>query len=335
MSERRGPSAEDAHAIVMRSVGPPEVLRLERVPLQPLAPDEIRLKALVSAINHSDLAIRSGRHRIFRANPFPYVPGLETVGEVVACGEQVTDFRTGDRAITMMQGLGGVRAKRPGGYAEFVAVSATAASPLPTDLDPLDVAALGLASVTALEGLRKLGPLDGRRIAISGATGGVGSAAVSIARALGARVVALVSGAERGDYVRSLGAQEVVLTSDAAKGALGEETLDGVLDVIGGASFGPLVAALRLGAALSMVGAMAGEVVSFDAYRLLEVTLTGYSSERLDGAALRRDIATLIDWLRRGVLRPPAHEVYPLKDVAAAHETLEQRGVQGRLLLVP
>ena len=300
---------DEANAIVMRACGPPEVLRLERVPLAPLAPDEIRLRSRVSAVNHSDLAVRSGHHRIFRTDPFPYVPGLETVGEVVACGEQVADFQIGDRVITMMQGLGGVRAKRPGGYAEFVTVSAAAAALVPADLDPLELAALGLASVTALEGLRKLGPLEGRRIAVTGATGGVGSAAVSIAHVLGARVIALISRAERADYARALGAAETILASEVARGALGEETLGGVLDAIGGSTFGALVAALRPGAALSLVGAMAGDAVNFDAYRLLEVTLTGYSSEQLDGLALRRAMATLVDWLRRGV--------------------------QGRLLLVP
>jgi len=328
-------SLDEANAIVMHSYGPPDVLRLQRVPMRPLGADEIRLKSLASAINHSDLEIRAGRWPIARAEPFPYVPGLEVVGEIVACGADVADFRVGERAITMMQGLGGVRATRPGGYAELVTVSAETAARVPADLDPLDVAALGLASVTALEGLRKLGPLEGRRIAITGAAGGVGSAAVSIARALGATVVAVISRSEQADYVRSLGAGETALTSEVAKGSLGEETLDGALDAIAGGGFGPIVAALRPGAALSLVGAVAGHAVSFDAYRLLEVTLTGYSSEQLDGPALRRAIATLSDWLRRGVLKPPARTVYPLKDAATAHDKLERRGVQGRLLLVP
>jgi NADPH2:quinone reductase len=326
---------DEANAIVMRAYGPPEVLRLERVSPPTLAPDEIRLRSLASAVNHSDLEIRSGRWPIARSVPFPYVPGLEVVGEVVAHGDGVTDFRNGDRAITMMQGLGGVRARRSGGYAEFVTVAAAAAAPVPADLDPLDVAALGLASVTALEGLRKLGPLEGRRIAVTGASGGVGSAAVSIARALGAQVVAVVSRAERADYVRSLGAEEVVLASEAAKGALGEETLDGVLDATAGGSFGSLVGALRPGGTLSLVGAVAGSAVSFDAYRLVEVTLTGYSSEQLDGTALRRAMTTFVDWLRCGILKPPERTVYALEDAAQAHETLERRGVQGRLLLVP
>ena len=305
------------------------------MPLPPLAPHEIRLRTLASAVNHSDLEIRADHWPIARPVPFPYVPGLEVVGEIVAHGTDVTDFRVGDRAISMMQGLGGVRAKRPGGYAEFVTVAAAAAAPIPTGLDPLDIAALGLAGVTALKGLRKLGPLEGRRIAVTGAAGGVGSAAVSIARALGARVVAVISRSEQADYVRALGAEEAVLTSEATEGALGEETLDGVLDAIAGDGFGPLVGALRPASTLSLVGAAAGSAVSFDAYRLVEVTLTGYSSEQLDGTALRRAVTTLLDWLRRGVLKQPERTVYALKDVAEAHETLERRGVQGRLLLVP
>jgi NADPH:quinone reductase len=327
--------SREADAVVMRAYGPPAVLRLERVTLPPLAPDEIRLRSLASAINHSDLEIRAGNWPIVRAEPFPYVPGLETVGEVVAIGADVTEFRIGERAVTMMQGLGGVRARRPGGYAEFVTVSAAAAAPIPPDLDPLDMATLGLASVTALEGLRKLGPLDGRRIAITGAAGGVGSAALGIARAQGARVVAVISRAAQADYVRSLGAAETVLSADVAQGALGEETLDGILDGVAGASFDPAVTALRPGAALSLIGAVGGSEVKFDAYHLLNVTLTGYSSERLDGPTLRRVIAEIGDWLRHGKLAPPARTLIPLREAAAAHERLERHGVQGRVLLVP
>src|SRR5262245_62576496 len=160
------PSGHDGEAIVMRWYGPPGVLGLERVALPALAPDEIRVKSLASAVNHSDLEIRAGNWPIRRADPFTHTPGLEVVGEVVEAGGAVADFRPGDRIITMMQGLGGVRARRPGGYAAYVVMPAAAAAPVPPDLDPLDVAALGLASVTAFEGLRKLGPIDGRRIAV-------------------------------------------------------------------------------------------------------------------------------------------------------------------------
>src|SRR5882724_6715347 len=96
-------------AVVMRGYGPPAVLRLESVPLPALAPDEIRIRSLASAVNHSDLEIRSGQWPIRREQPFPYVPGLEVVGTIVETGAAVSDFRVGDIAMTMMQGLGGVR----------------------------------------------------------------------------------------------------------------------------------------------------------------------------------------------------------------------------------
>jgi NADPH2:quinone reductase len=245
-------------AIVMRRYGPPEVLQPETVMLPTLAADEIRVRSVASAVNHSDLEIRAGNWPILRADPFPYVPGLEVVGDVVETGAAVSEFRPGDRIITMMQGLGGVRAKRPGGYAEHVTVVAAAAALVPADLDPLAVAALGLAGVTAFEGLRRLGPLGDRRVIVTGASGGVGSAAVGIARASGADVVAVVSRSERIEYVRSLGASEVLLARQVADGALGDETADGVLDTVAGPLFGPCVAALRPGATLSLVGAVGG-----------------------------------------------------------------------------
>jgi NADPH2:quinone reductase len=161
-------------AIVMRQYGGPEVLCLERVPLVALRPDEIRVRSIASAVNHSDLEIRAGNWSILRPNPFPYTPGLEVLGEVVEIGGDVSEFRIGDRIITMMQGLGGVRAQRPGGYAEYVVVQASTVAPIAREVDPLDTAALGLASVTAFEGLRRIGDLKDRRIAVTGAAGGVG-----------------------------------------------------------------------------------------------------------------------------------------------------------------
>jgi len=88
--------------------------------------------------------------------------------------------------------------------------------------------------------------------------------------------------------VRSLGASETIASDDVRRGALGRGTIDAILDTVAGESFGAYVAALRLGATLSLVGAVGGSNVAFDVYRLLDVTLTGYSSESLDGVSLRR-----------------------------------------------
>jgi NADPH:quinone reductase len=322
-------------AIVMRQYGGPDVLRVEAVPLASLKPDEIRIRTLASAVNHSDLEIRAGNWPILNPNPFPYTPGLEVVGEVVEVGTSVSDVRVGARAITMMQGLGGVRPQRSGGYAEHVVVPARTVAVLDGSIDPLDMAALGLGSVTAFEALRKIGELDGRRIAVTGAAGGVGSAAVVIARAQGAEVVGIISRSEQAQYVSSLGASKSISSEEVAAGALGSETVDGVLDTVAGRSFAAYVAALRPSGVLSLVGAVGGSDVSFDAYRLLEVTLTGYASDTLDGAGLRRAIGSISEWLKRGDIRVPVRSVFPLQDAAAAHAKLEQHLVQGRALLIP
>jgi NADPH2:quinone reductase len=321
-------------AVVMRRTGPPEVLVLEPVELAPLRPDEIRIRSIASAVNHSDLEIRAGTWPVLRAEPFPYVPGLEVVGEVMEKGSAVADFAVGDRVITMMQGLGGVHARRQGGYQELVTVAAAAAALLPSDLDPLDMAALGLAAVTALEGLRKLGPLAGRRIVVTGASGGVGSAALGLAHAQGAEVIAVVSNPARASYASACGAHAVMTAKHVVEGGLGEETIDGVLDNVAGELFRPCVAALRRDAVLSLVGAVGGSG-ALDPYELLRVTLTGYSSETLDGPRLREAIAAIGGWLRDGKLMPPKRTLLPLRDAAKAHALLEQRGVEGRVLLVP
>jgi NADPH2:quinone reductase len=310
-----------SRAVIMRATGPPDVLRIETVQLPEPGPSEVRIRAIAAAINHSDLEIRAGAWPVRREPQFPYVPGLEVVGEV-----------GGGRVITMMQGLGGVRARRDGGYQEHVTVDADAIAPVPDGVDPFAAAALGLAAVTAQQGLEPLGPLEGRRVAVTGASGGVGSAGVAFAAAKGAEVIAVVRNLARAPYLRSLGAAEVV--DDVA--AIPRRSLDVVLDTVAGGLFEPLVGALVSGGGLSVVGAMAGDRVAFSAWELVRgVTLTGYTSETLDGPALRRATADIFALLESGRLVPPSFRTLPLEQAAEAHRILEEGGVEGRVLLIP
>jgi NADPH2:quinone reductase len=261
-------------------------------------------------VNHSDLEIRSGNWNIRREPKLPYVPGLEVVGEVVEVASGVTDVRVGDRAWTMMQGLGGVRAERDGGYAEHVTVAASTLAVLPNDVDPIAFATVGLAGVTAYEGLQRLGVLRGRRCLVTGTAGGVGSVALLLARAAGAEVVAL----------------------DRDARAPSPKSVDAVFDVVAGPLFSSLIQAIRPGGRYCLVGAVAGGDVQFDAWSLIDsLTLTGYSTEDLDGDALRAATRALLD------LKLPAvpHTVMPLADAARAHALLERREVKGRIVLVP
>jgi NADPH2:quinone reductase len=186
------PMLSEAKAVVIREYGPPSVLRYETVSLAPLKPDEVRIRSSCSAVNHTDLEIRAGNWPIRKLHPFPYVPGVEVVGAIAEVGAKVTDFRAGDPVISMMQGMGGVRAELDGGYAEYVTVRADSVASFPSTIAPHALAAVGLAGVTAYEGLRRIGPLRNKRILVTGAAGGVGSSATAIAHAENAYVIGVV-----------------------------------------------------------------------------------------------------------------------------------------------
>lgn len=319
----------------MRRYGPPEVLRPERIELVPLAPDEVRIKTFAAAVNYTDLRIRAGDWPVRREQPFPYVPGVEVVGEIVEVGKGAPGELLGARAITMMQGLGGVRAERDGGYAQYVSVAHGAIATLPDDAEMAQMAALGLAGVTAFLGLAKLGPLQDRRILITGAAGGVGSAAIGIARAQGAQVTALIGRPEQREYVTALGASAVLLAGRGESPQLPPASFDAVLDVVGGALFASLVGALADGGTYSMVGAVGGGEVSFDAWNLIRpVTLTGYSTETLDGRDLAEAMQAICGYLSNGQLQAPKWQAFQLADAALAHAELEKGAVTGRVLLL-
>jgi NADPH:quinone reductase len=327
-----------SRAIVMREYGPPEVLRPETVEHPALAASDVRIRVLAAAVNHSDLEIRAGNWPVRGAGPFTYVPGLEAVGEVVEAGLDAGTVAVGANVVTMMQGLGGVRAERPGGYADHVTVAADAVAVIPADVDLLAVAAVGLAGVTAYEGLRRAGPVGGMRVVVTGASGGVGSAAVALACALdAAEVIAVVSRPERVEYVRGLGAGWIVVSSrDDLSDALPRRSVDRVLDTVGGPLFGPCVDALRAGGGLCSVGSVAGPHVRFGVDALLRpVTLTGYGSESLDGPRLRDAMTTICTLLALDELALPEITQVPLEGAAAAHTLLEEHRVQGRVLLIP
>jgi len=210
-------------------------------------------------------------------------------------------------------------------------------APMPPEVDPFAVAALGLAAVTALEGLRRLDLRPGRRVAVLGASGGVGSAAVALAKGLGADVVAVLPRRGKEEYVRGLGADDVVaLDSGSLVEQIGARRLDAVLELLGSRTFRDSVAALAPGGRLCLLGALTGAELRLVAWDLMQdLVLTGYSSENLTGEALRGAVDHLVGELRAGRLAPPAYRTMPLAEAAEAHRLMEAGQVAGRILLVP
>ena len=324
------------HAVQMNSYGPPEVLAYTLVQLPPLGPDEVRIRTIAAAVNHTDLEIRAGHWPIRRPEPFPYIPGVEVLGEVEEVGASVKDVRVGDRVITMMQGSG----RRPGRATRRLRDPCHGAGgrggPCPPGRRPLCHGGSRPGGVTAYEGLRRIGPLAGRRILVTGAAGGWGrrpwpSPVPREPPSSGSCHVPNSQPTSRG-----LGAEEVVVAGRGETARIEPGSIDGVLDTVGAAVFEACLAALRPGGVLSLVGAVGGSEVRFDLWDLIRpVTLTGYSSESLDGPALRQAVAALAGWLRSGAIAAPAWTAVPLAEAAQAHAMLERRGVTGRVLLVP
>jgi NADPH2:quinone reductase len=319
----------------MERYGGPEVLATVRAECPELKAHELRIRTRYAGVNYTDLQIRAGAWPLQRADPFPYVPGVEVVGEIDAVGSGGTGFAQGQSVMTMMQGLGGVRAERDGGYAQFVTVAAEAVAALPDGVDLRSVAALGLPGVTAWKGLSRLGAIAGGHVLVTGAAGSVGAIAVALAAAAGAHVTGLVVRAEHEQYVRALGACDVIVGPRDGAPDLTGARFDGVLDVVGGYGFRACVSALQDGGTLCLVGAVGGGDVMFDAWNLIRpVTLTGYSTETLDGTALRSAVEALCALMRQGRLAPPPSTLFPLDAAADAHLMFE-RGASGRLLLTP
>jgi NADPH:quinone reductase len=319
-------------AVVLRGYGPPEALELVERARPRLNAGELRLRMLAAGVNRTDIEIRAGNWPIQKPSPFPYVPGIEVVGEAIEIGPAVATIRQGDRVIGMMMGLGGVRAERDGGYQDEVVLRAIDCSLLPVDLDPLAVAAIGVAGVTALNGFDFVGAGPGRQVLVTGAGGGVGCCAIRIGKALGTEIVAVTRDAAKVKELSALGADTVLVASDRTDWP----KVTGVLDMVGGALFGRLVQALQPGGKLCFLGGAAGDAVQFSAWSLMEgIVLGGWSSETLDGAALRSAVGRLTSLMRHGSLAPPPVTRFPLADAAAAHRALALSEHVGRVLLTP
>lgn len=325
------------YAIHMHEYGSPDVLRLAPVTLPALQPHEVRFRVIAAAVNRADIEIRSGKWPIQHPHPFPYTPGLEALGEITERGAAVTHIPLGARVITMMQRLGGIHGIRPGGYQEFVTVNADTVAVLPQELNPLDLAALGLAAVTAYNGIERLDLQPGQTVVIHGASGGVGSVAVAIAKAHGARVVATTSSGSKDAYLRSLGVDEIVHLHDRRlTEQLGARSTDAVFDTIGGNTFAESVSVLKRGGHLCLVGAASGDQLSFVAWDLLQdLQLTGYSSENLTGVDLQATMRQLCTWVAEGQITAPAYQQFPLSDAAHVHTLMERGALSGRALLIP
>lgn len=304
--------------------GDPSVVRVEEVPgPAPPAGDRILVQVSASSINGTDLGLRRGAPGSAAFGRL-IAPGFDVVGDVVAVGPAVTAFRCGDRVAALLPHSGG-------GQAEQVVLRQHRAARVPDEVDTVDAAGLPLAGLTALQALfgrAALGARQAPRVLVHGGSGGIGSFAVQLAAMAGAQVTATAS-ADKHDFVRSLGAHAVADSRTGSPTGSGERW-DVVLDTPG--TLDPA----RVRRALAPDGVLVTTRVA--ALRTAREMVTGVVRRgprftAVATAARSPDLAHLLELVRTRALRVPVDSVFPLTQVAAAHERADSGRVRGKIVL--
>jgi putative PIG3 family NAD(P)H quinone oxidoreductase len=322
-------------AVVLTSHGDPDVLTLTDVPDPVPGPEEVLVDVAATALNRADLLQRMG----FYPEPGPprehEIPGMEFSGTVVAVGDRVADRTVGDHVMGIVSG---------GAYAQRLTVHERQVMVVPAPVDLVDAAAIPEVGITAHDALVVQGGLrtGGWALVHAGASG-VGSMAVQIVKAMGARVVTTTS-AGKVEAVRSLGADVVVDYGsadfvEAVRDATGGVGVDAVLDVVGGDYLPRNVKAIRVGGTIVQVGVMAGGRSEIDLGSLLPkrahlvgTVLRARPLEEKIGAT-KRFAAEVLPAIADGRVRPVIDRRFPLAEIAAAHTYMATNANVGKIVI--
>jgi NADPH:quinone reductase-like Zn-dependent oxidoreductase len=322
-------------AIRIHEDGGPEVLRYEDVP-DPVAGDgEVLIRLRAASLNHLDLWVRKGLPSV----PKPRILGADGAGVVEAVGDGVDGLAHGE-AVVINPGLAHdsritvLGEHMDGTHAELISVPATNVYPMPDGLGFEEAAAFPLVFLTAYRMLAtKARVAEGDWVLVWGAGGGVGTAAFSIARALGARTIVTSSSAEKLERLRDLGA-DAALDHDAADVPAEVKELTGggadvVIEHVGEATWQRSLASARAGGRIVVCGATSGPNPPAALHRVWWKELTIYGSTM----GTKDDFEGAYELVRTGRARPIVDEVFPLAEARAAHERLESAAQFGKVVL--
>jgi NADPH2:quinone reductase len=325
-------------AVQIKAFGGPEVLIASELPDPVAGPGQVLIAVEAAGVNRADVLTRSGRYH--RAGQPPLVLGLEGAGTIAALGPGVTGLHVGQKVLS--QGA----ADAPGFYAEKAVVAAERVTVVPEAVSVFDAAALPVAWLSAWYSLHRLGHVQaGQIVLIHAAASGVGSAAVQLAAAAGARVIAAAGGPAKTEWVATLGAADVLDSRELSGEQLVQrvtELTDGhgadfVLDTVGGEVFAQsLKAVAYAGTVVAMANvALASSTIDTRDFYPKNATIHGYQATNLieHGYDPRPDLEQLLALLADGSVHVPIDAVYGLDDVADAHRRLEDRAILGKILL--
>ena len=322
-------------AVVITEPGEPEVLQWEEVPDPEPGPGEVLIDVAAAGVNRADLLQRQGHYP--PPPGAPRYPGMEVSGRIVATGADVTGWQPGDEVCALMAG---------GGYAEKVAVPAGQVLPVPAGLSVVDAAALPETTCTVHSNLVQVGQLRaGETLLVHGGASGIGTTAIQLGKAFGARVICTAGSPAKLDRCRELGADTAISYRDEDFVEVVKDVTDGhgadvILDIMGASYLARNLAALATEGRLVIIGRQGGNRAELDLGLLQSKRASIHATTLRNQPVAEKSaiVAAVIDqvWplVSAGTVTPVIHETVPMAEAARAHRLLEEGGHTGKVLLV-
>lgn len=317
-------------AIVITEAGGPEVLKILSRPEPTLTDNEVLIAVKAAGINRPDVFQRKGSYPAPKG-VVPDIPGLEVAGDVVAVGAAVSRWQIGDKVCALVAG---------GGYAEYVAADADVCLPIPNGISYEEAAILPETIYTVWDNVFRRGALKhGEHLLVHGGTGGIGSTAIQLAKACGARVSTTAGSADKCLYCKDLGADIAInYKEENFADVLREEGVNVILDSIGGDYFERNIDLLSADGRLVYINAMEGKQVALDILKIMQkrLLITGSTLRSRDIAfksQLTREIQEFIWPLIGHAFKPQLYRSILLADAAEAHRLMENGDLLGKLVL--
>jgi len=314
------------------------VLRMEDWKTTPPGPGQVRVALRACALNFPDILTVQGKYQ--HKPDLPFIPGTEGAGDIVEIGEGVTEYKVGDTV-----GVG----MRSGGYAESIVVPTSAVRPMPTGFSYIETAAYLSSYLTAYVALVRRGHVQpGETVLIHGAAGGVGLAAVEVAKILGATVIATAGTDEKLAVVRERGADHVInyTLSDGKLGGFREQVkdltdgrgADVIYDPVGGDVFDESLRCIAWGGRLLVIGFTSGRIATIPSNIPL---IKGFSVVgvragefgRRDPVKGKENVDTIVRWASEDKFRPHVCQTFPLENALEALQMIADRMAIGKIVL--
>lgn len=351
-------------AVVTTGNGGFDKLNYCEVPIPRPGPGEVRLRVLAAGVNNTEINTRLGWYSSDvtdstdatqthqqtageqkadggwnEATPFPFIQGTDCCGVVDTLGDGVTDRWNGSRVLVRacmrLEGFQSWRTRWmasdfDGAFAQYVVVPESEVFAVDCDWSDAELATIPCAYGTAETMLERANLKAGETIFIPGASGGVGSAVVQLAKRRGATVIGGTSAA-KADLVKSLGADQTVDRAEDPVAVLGKQSVDVVVDNVAGPGFPAMLKILKVGGRFASSGAIAGPVVSLDMRDMYLKDIRLLGSTAWDEAVF----PNLVQYIARGEIRPLLAKTFNLSDIAAAQEEFLKKAHVGNFVLIP